>query len=216
MDDIISINKRTSFISTYSFNSLKKKINDLKDIGFSNKNIIKIIKSTPSILTLSIENIISKIKLFSSLGFTKEEILNIILKFPAVITMSPNNIVNKVNNIVSLGFIMEEVIYMIKKYPPLISLSIENINSKVQFYDSIGLHDIIVKRPLYLMMSVRLAYARYIFFKRNGIYFSKECVGKLFLSDKQFKQMYSISNETLINTYDYDKRSNKEMKLIEE
>ena len=50
----------------------------------------------------------------------------------------------------------------------------------------------------------------------QDIYFLKEMVFILVKNDKQFKQMYSISNETLINTYDYDKRSNKEMKLIEE
>ena len=215
-DDIIKMYEKSSTVANLTTKNIKRKISDLNAIGFTDKNIIKMSKVSPVILTLSVENIISKIKLFLELGFNKEETLSIILKYPQALTVSIDNIINKFNCIISLGFTKEEVIFMVKRYPPLLSLSIENINSKVQFYDSIGFHDVIIRKPLYLMMSVRLAYARYIFLKENDVNFDKNHSSKLFLSNNQFEQTYSISNETLLEMYDYDKRQNKEMKLKED
>lgn len=215
-DDIIKMYEKSSTVANLTTKNIKRKISDLNAIGFTDKNIIKMSKVSPVILTLSVENIISKIKLFLELGFNKEETLSIILKYPQALTVSTDNIINKFNCIISLGFTKEEVIFMVKRYPPLLSLSIENINSKVQFYDSIGFHDVIIRKPLYLIMSVRLAYARYMFFRSHGVYINSVHPEKLFINNSQFKQMYSISNETLLEMYDYDKRQNKEMKLKED
>ena len=59
----------------------------------------------------------------------------------------------------------ENVIAMTKVLPCLYTFSIENISEKVSFYRSIGLGQIPIVKPVYLMQSVDLSYARYCFYK---------------------------------------------------
>ena len=49
-----------------------------------------------------------------------------------------------------------------------------HIKQKIKFYDSIGLHSLAVKDSKQLMQSTALSYARYMFYKDNGIEIDEE------------------------------------------
>ena len=89
--------------------------------------------------------------------------------------------------------------------PTLYGYSIENIKQKIKFYDSIGLHSLAVKDSKDLMQSTALSYARYMFYKDNGISIDETNYKKLFASQKSFEKQYGIKKEELLTKYDYKK-----------
>ena len=68
----------------------------------------------------------------------------------------------------------KEVIIITKKFPQIYSSNINDIREKKEFYDEIGLSDIFIVKPKYLMQSIELSYARYMFYKEMGIEINKD------------------------------------------
>ena len=95
---------------------------------------------------------------------------------------------------------------MTKNFPTLYGLSIENIKEKIMFYDSVGLHNIAILHPTYLMQSVELSYARYYFYKSNNVIINMKNYSKLFLSEKAIKKQYGVTNKDLISLYNYNEK----------
>ena len=84
-------------------------------------------------------------------------------------------------------------------------LSSENIKNKIEFYNSIGMKEILLKSPKYFMQSVELSYARYMFFReKNDIIDSSNYI-KLFTSNKRFEKQFGVKNEELLEKYNYTK-----------
>lgn len=181
--------------------AFNKRINDLINLGFTYKEVLFIIKKMPNILCISIDNIINKIDSLMSLGFTKEEVINIIKTFPSVLGLTIDNIKNKIDNIVKLGYSYSETLFIIKNLPALFGYTLSTIKEKIEFYNSINLHDLFITYPKKLMMSLDLAYARYIFYQERGINIDMNNYSKLFYSNKQFKDKFNLSKEELINKY---------------
>lgn len=88
--------------------------------------------------------------------------------------------------------------------PSIYGFNIENIKEKVEFYDSIGMHDLLVVNTKNLMQSVALSYARYKFYLSLGINISMDNYEKLFISNKVFEKLYGIKKEELLNRYSYE------------
>ena len=89
-------------------------------------------------------------ELFLKLGYTEEEYTELINVYPIVV-MRPETLINKVKEnyefLISLGYRKEEVIKMTKSLPTIYNYSIDNMRQKIEFYDSIGLHSLIVTNP---------------------------------------------------------------------
>ena len=186
---------------------------DSKDKVSFKYDKIFMIKKMPPILCISMDNIINKINDLISLGFTKEDVINIIKSFPSVLGLKINNIKNKIDSIVKLGYSYDEVIFMMKNLPSLFGYTIENIIDKIEFYNLIGLHDLFIKYPKKLMMSLDLAYARYRFYKDIGIIIDTSNYSKLFHSNKQFYDRFGIEKEELIKRYKYEKGIKDERRI---
>ena len=110
----------------------------------------------------------------------------------------------KVHGIINLGYTREEVLDMTISLPSIYGFNIENIKEKVEFYDSIGMHDLLVVNTKNLMQSVALSYARYKFYLSLGINISMDNYEKLFINNKVFEKLYGIKKEELLNRYSYE------------
>ena len=116
--------------------------------------------------------------------------------------------INKVFDfLLSLGYPREEIIEMTKAFPGIYSYSIENMKQKIGFYDSIGMHELAIIDAKLLMQSVDLSYARYEFFKENGIEINMANYRKLFICQKQFEKQYGVTKQELLEKYDYNEFS---------
>ena len=78
-----------------------------------------------------------------------------------------------------------------------------HIKQKIKFYDPIGLHSLAVKDSKQLMQSTALSYARYMFYKDNGIEIDENNYSKLFINQKKFVKQYGITKKELLAKYDY-------------
>ena len=92
--------------------------------------------------------------------------------------------------------------------PNIYNLRIENLRRKIKFYDSIGLHSLAVMEPKQLMQSTRLSYARYMFYKENGINIDETNYRKLFVDQKTFERQYGIKKLELLKKYPYEEEKN--------
>ena len=204
-EEVIKMTKAIPAIYGYSIDTMKQKITDIISLGYSKEEVIKMTKAIPTIYSLSIDNMKQKITDIISLGYSKEEVIKMTKAIPTIYSLSIDNMKQKITDIISLGYSKEEVITMTKKLPTIYGLSIENISQKIEFYDSIGLHDLTMTDTNKLMQSTALSYARYMFYKENGIDIDINNYRKLFIDQKKFKKIYGITKKELIEKYNYSK-----------
>ena len=181
------------------------------------KNIFKMIKNLPEILSLSIEMINFKLEELINLGYTKEEVIIMTSTHSALYSLSIDYIKNKFIELLNLGFSIDEIKKMTIKFPSLYSLSIDNIRKKREFYDMVGLSDMMILEPKYIMQSIELSYARYMFLKNIGININMNNYRILFMGQNQFEKRFGKNNEQLIKIYNYDRylenRDNMDKKI---
>ena len=146
-------------------------------------------------------------ELFLELGYSENEYVEIVNTY-SIIDMKAETLVRKVKEnyefLISLGYSKEEVIKMTKSFPQIYGFSIENIKQKIEFYDSIGLHSLVIVAPKSLMQSTKLSYARYMFFKEKGIVIDKTNYNKLFANQKQFEKQYGLTKNEILQKYPYE------------
>ena len=58
------------------------------------------------------------------------------------------------------------------------------------------------------MQSTALSYARYMFYKENGIEINETNYRKLFMGQKRFEKQYGIDKSTLLEQYNYQEYLN--------
>ena len=102
-----------------------------------------------------------------------------------------------------MGYSYDEVLKMSKTFPAIYGLNLESLGEKIDFYNSIGLHKMTVDDSRQLMQSTRLSYARYMFYKEHGLVIDMETYKKLFIGEQRFEKAYGISNEELLERYNY-------------
>lgn len=179
------------------------KIEILLSLGYSIENILKINRKTNIIATYSNKSIIDKFNYLLSLGFNESEVVSITTTCPQIYCYKQNSIKAKIDSLTSFGYTYEEVKIMIINYPAILNISLEYIKEKIKFYNSIGLHDILIKDTSHLITSLSLVYARYMFLKEKEITIDEKNYRRLFICGKQFQKKYNISNEELINKHPY-------------
>ena len=172
-------------------------------LGYNQQEIIKMTKSTPSIYDYSTETLLQKIEDIKQLGYSMEEVIEITKNSSVIFTYNIESMEQKIEDLKKLGYSKEEVIKMTIDFPKIYDFSAENIKQKIEFYDSINLHSLATKSPKDLMQSTALSYARYMFYKENGISIDETNYKKLFASQKSFEKQYGIKKEELLIKYDY-------------
>ena len=187
-----------------SIENINAKIDTFRTLGYSNKDIIKMSKRLPTIFCYSIDNIKTKIEDMILLGFTREEVIQMIKIFPSVLSISIDNIKNKINIFLEYGYTYEEILYIFEVIPAVMAYSIDSLREKLKYYNSIGIHNFIAMKPIKLMLSLNLVYARYKFLIEKGIVIDEKSSYKLFCNNKLFERLHGISKETLLNMYNYN------------
>lgn len=95
--------KRAPTIYGYSIKSMKQKIKDMEELGYSRKEVIEITKALPTIFGLSIENIKQTIKEVEALGYSREEVIKMTIGLPSILGLSIENIKQKIEFYDSIG-----------------------------------------------------------------------------------------------------------------
>ena len=182
-------------------------------LGFSEETVIKMAKSYPTLLCITENTVNSHFKSFISLGYEEDEVKSMVKSSASLLCLASKTIESKFNNLVDAGYTKEEVKHITIEMPTIYELSKENINDRIEYYDSIGLHDIMLKHPKHFMQSTGLTYARYMYLNSIGDTIDGNNFMKLFCSDKNFIKYYGIEKETLLEKYDYSeyKESKKAM-----
>ena len=177
-------------------------------LGYTKDDYDAIRNSYP-ISSIKDETLIEKVRdnysFLLKLGYKREEIIKITKSLPEIYGYSTRTIEQKMKDMISLGYTRKEVINMTKDLPAIYGYSKKNMKQKKDFYDSIGLHELVSVDPKQLIQSVNLSYARYCFYKDKGIDIDMNNYRKLFVREDQFEKSNGITKQELIEKYDYDK-----------
>ena len=202
---IIKMIKEFPKLLDLTISNFKSKVEELEKLGFSTKEIIKITSSFSRIFSISIENIFSKMHTLKDLRYDDNSIKKIICLFPNVLSFANEYLANKFDDIMYMGYTPSQVRHITTSFPNILSLSTDNIREKIVFYDFLEISDFILEKPKFLMQSVELSYARYMFYKSRGIEITEKNCIKLFASNSSFEFSYKINKENLLKLYKYDK-----------
>ena len=211
-NDILKMTKKVPTIYNYSIENMQTKIEDMENLGYTKKEVIKMTKKLPTIYSINMSNINKKIEDMEGLGYRKDEILDMTKRFPEIYSYKIKSMKEKIEFMESLGYNQSQVLKMAKDLPTIYGLSKDNIKQKIEFYDSLGLHEIFVDNPQYLMQSVALSYARYMFFKEKDIEIDTSNCRRLFVGEKVFKYNYGGEKEKLLKKYNYSEYIEKKAK----
>ncbi len=203
-------------LKTYKIVTLIKNIKQIYELfenyGYSKEEILKMTKTLPGIYSLSIENIKEKIEEMKKLGYSQGDIIKMTKTLPSIYGYSIDSLKEKIKNMNIRGYSMEEILKMTKKTPTIYSASIENLSDKLEFYNSIGMHEMITEKPMNLIQSTQLTYARYMLWKEKGVIIDNSNYNKLLYNDSEKK--LGISKEQLLEKYSYEKY--KQEKSVQE
>ena len=177
-------------------------MNNLEEKGYFKEEIIKMTKTLSKILSYGTDSINEKIKYLESLEYTKEEIIKMTKLYPSLYSLSIDKIGERYKGLLS-KYTKEEVMIITKDFPQFYGISTSDFERKTDYYDSIGLHKMIVEKPKYLMQSFDKTYARYCYYQDIEINIDMSNYRKLFIGEKQFEKMSKVSSQELIEKYCY-------------
>ncbi len=203
-EEVIIMTKKTPTLYSLKAEKIKQKIENMISLGYAKEEVLKMTKKCSSLYIFSIESMKIRIEDMISLGYTKEDVIEMTKNQPNLYSLSIEYIKQRIKDIISLGYERKEVIEMTKALPSLFGLSMENIKQKINFYKSVNLENIILKDTRQLMQSVELSYARYRYLTIKGIKITKDNYGKLFYSQRSFKEIFGADNETLKRLYPFE------------
>ena len=146
-------------------------------------------------------------ELFIQWGYTQQEFNHFIgdyslarLKYETLY----KNVVQMYQFLVSIGYTKEEVLKITKSFPSIFGFIIESIKQKIVFYDSINMHELAVINAKYLMQSISLSFARYMFLNTKGIDVTMSNYRILFAGSKRFEKQHNITKKQLLEMYNYE------------
>ncbi len=203
--DVLKVIKRAPTLIAFSNEALNKKIDNLVKIGFDREDVYSILRVNPSILAYTEESIMERINTLISLGFTKEEAIKLYSYQKTLFTSKPESIKDKIKTLRECRYTLENVKSIIGKYPGVTSLNSDSIKDKISFYDSLGLHNILVREPKHLMQSLTLSKARNSYFIVNGMPINESNYRRLFMGEKVFVKQFHKTNKEIIDEYGTNK-----------
>lgn len=199
--ELIRMFKRNGDLSNCSVEKIKETFETLLLMGYNKDDTIKIISNCPYLFNLAKQSIITKVNEIQNLGYSFDDVIKMTVSYPNIFILNIENIKMKIYDMVNLGYTRDEVMQITVGFPSIFALNIENIREKKEFYDSIGLNNILLKKPLLLIQSVELSYARYKFLTSQGITINDSNFNLLFISSSEFKKRYNIDSSDLMEKY---------------
>ena len=193
--------KRAPTLISFSNKVLDEKINDLVKIGFDRQAVYSILRVNPSILCYTKESIMERINTLIDLGFTKEESIRLYSYQKTLFTTKPETIKDKIKVLRECKYSLDNVQSIVSKYPGVTGLNSDSIKDKITFYDSLGLHNIIVREPKHLMQSLTLSKARSRYFEENGMAINESNYRRLFMGEKVFAKQFHRTNQDILERY---------------
>lgn len=184
-----------------SSDSINEKIEDMMKLGYMRDDVLRMVKVYPTLLNYDIDTIKQKISEIVRLGYSYNDVIEMVRVSPALCGLSSKKFSVRMKGMIDLGYDKDDVISMTTQSPSLLSFSTENLGQKVSFYDSIGLHDVMISDPMRLVQSVKLTSARYRFLLSKGVIVDVGNYRALFASRSRFEQRYRITTENLLNEY---------------
>lgn len=196
----------------YPIENLEEKFNGICNLGFSPEEVKKITIKFPSIYGLSIEKINEKFNFICNQGYSKSEVKKMITQLPSLIGLDTEKIKTRLEFLRTYGFDDETIHKMTTILPAVFAIGEQGLKERIDFYDSANLRQIIEIDPKQLIQGVKLSYARYNFYKDNGIDITMDNYKKLFINQSEFIKNYKLSNDEIIEKYDYKLISNERKK----
>ena len=130
--DIIKIIENSPELIDCNLNTINKKIDFFKDLGFTDKDIIKITSSLKELLLDSIDDIKNKIDYLIDYGYHDKDIINIIRKIPCILENNHlNNLSKLLTYLEDTGFTKNEIINITCNNPFILLYSIDYLNWKI-------------------------------------------------------------------------------------
>lgn len=197
-EDGIKMFKRFPHIIGLDSNYINKKLELLVSVGFKRDVAISMIRICPSIFSYSEKTLKERLDTLKSLGFTHEEAIYIYSIGKVLFTTSSEDLILKMNCIKESGFTDEEAKKIVIEYPSILSLNVDSLREKLEYYNNIGLHNVIVRTPKNLIQGLALSKARYNYFRRNGLKIEESNHKRLFMGEKQFIKQFNKTKEELI------------------
>lgn len=176
----------------------------LLDVGYTKEEIIKITKLSPKIYSYSVDNLKQKIEDIINLGYSKKEVLKITNSLPNIYSYSIDNMKQKFEGIINFGYTKEQVLKMTISLPTIFGYTLQSMKQKLEFYDFINIHEMPILSPKFLMQSVALSYARYMFLATKGIDISMSNYRMLFYGNKQFEKQHNVTKQHLLKLYNFE------------
>jgi DNA-binding transcriptional regulator YhcF (GntR family) len=205
-EDALKVIKRAPTLIKCSNEALDNRIEELIKIGFKREELYSILRVNPAILALTNDTIMEKINYLVSIGFTKEEAIKLYSYQKTMFTIKLESIKDKIEVLKACKYTLENIRDIISKYPGITTLNGDSIKDKITFYDSLGLHNIIVREPKNLMQSLHLSKARNNYFIANGISINESNYKRLFMGEKSFTGQFKKTNKEVIDAYGLNKR----------
>lgn len=176
-----------------------EKINWAKKLGLKGEEIVRLFSKNPVLFVLNETPLNEKIDFLKTFGFSIDDIKKILLRFPQVLSMPKEHIEEKLVLLEKLGITKEETIAIVVGCPSLLGSKLSNIEEKFLFLEEVGLKDAVVKHPMFLIQSNSLTRARMNYLSdRPNIK-----VHKYFMGSQDFRREFGISNEELLQNYDF-------------
>ena len=197
---LINMIRRHPALLSYDINIIKEKLDFMMSLWNSKEGILEMTSIHPQIFDYTTENLTKTIEKVVDFGFEKEQALKFLLRVCSFI-LPEEFIEKKFNQLISIGYNKDEIIKMLETFPSLFLLNIDVLNEKIQFYDRIGLSKKVAENAKLLMQSTELSYARYMFYKSIGITIDEENFKLLFMSGKDFQELYHVNNRYIVEKY---------------
>lgn len=202
--NILKTIKNAPEVLGIAIETLKKKQEYFISLGYKEMDVNKLFISFPSLYSINNTTLNTRINYFLSLGYSRQNIISMTISYPELFYLSRENIEKKLNYFKSLGYNDTDILNMTIKLPTLYGLLIETIDDKINFYKDNNLDFIILDDTKQLMQSVRLSYARLMFFKKNNMDINEINYRMLFMGKKRFENKFNLSNEELLDMYPYN------------
>jgi len=138
------------------------------------------------------------------IGHERKDVLEITRKLPTIYNLSKETLNKRIEDMISFGYRKEDILKMISVFPGIYTYSFENLEQKINYMKEIGIEQTLITHPGNLIQSVELTYARYEYFKDNGIEIDSNNFLRLFNKVRQFEQTYKITKEELLEKYKYE------------
>ncbi len=183
---------------------IKDKTDELKQLGFKDKDISRILIKSTRILGYDKSTYKDKLNELSKIyNLTKEETIDVFTKSPNIFSLSIEDISSSYNNFLSFDYTKEEIKKIIQSFPQILNLSNTKINRRLNLIKRVGFLKLVLNNPKDIMISTELLYSRIEYLKSINYELNNSNYRTLFCGNERFRSTFKITKEELLEAYPY-------------